>query len=137
MPIVRMPVVLHANYPHANCPHANSPHASCPSCQLSACQLSACQLSFMPIIRMPIVHMPIVRMPIVLAPSLRQTSPLFEQYLNECSEVRHNKILTVSLMCSLFQSLHFVGSKFEDCPKLFSKRFIYLTLIRSSLYVNP
>ncbi len=36
MPIVRMPVVLHANYPHANCPHANcphanSPHANCPS----------------------------------------------------------------------------------------------------------
>ena len=23
--------------------------------------------------------------------SLRQTSPLFEQYLNECSEVCHNK----------------------------------------------
>ena len=40
--------------------------------------------------------------------SLRQTS---EQYLNDCSEVCHNKIGTVSLMCSLFQSLHFVGSK--------------------------
>ena len=25
MPIFRMPVVLHANYPHANCPHANCP----------------------------------------------------------------------------------------------------------------
>ena len=31
MPIFRMPVVLHANYPHANCPHANSPNANCPS----------------------------------------------------------------------------------------------------------
>ena len=41
--------------------------------------------------------------------SLRQTSPLFEQYLNECSEVCHNKIGTVSLMCSLFQSFHSVG----------------------------
>ena len=52
--------------------------------------------------------------------SLRQTSPreLFEQYLNECSEVCHDKIGTVSLMCSLFQSLHFVGSiKIEDCSK--------------------
>ena len=38
--------------------------------------------------------------------SLRQTSPLFEQYLKKCSEVCNNK--TVSLMCSLFQSLHFV-----------------------------
>ena len=31
MPILRMPVVLHANYPHANCPHANRPHANYPS----------------------------------------------------------------------------------------------------------
>ena len=31
MPIFRMPVVLHANYPHANCPHANCPHANYPS----------------------------------------------------------------------------------------------------------
>ena len=31
MPIFRMPVVLHANYPHANCPHANYPNANCPS----------------------------------------------------------------------------------------------------------
>ena len=45
--------------------------------------------------------------------SLRQTSPLFEQCLNECSEVCHNKIGTVTLMCSLFQSLHLVGSKWE------------------------
>ena len=43
--------------------------------------------------------------------SLRQTSPLFEQYLNECSEICHNKIGIVSLMCSLFRSLHFVGSR--------------------------
>ena len=33
---------------------------------------------------------------------LRQTSPLFEQYLNKCSEVYRNKIGTVSLGCSLF-----------------------------------
>ena len=33
MPIFRMPVVLHANYPHANnnCPYASSPNANCPS----------------------------------------------------------------------------------------------------------
>ena len=31
MPIFRMPVVLHVNYPHANCPHADSLHANYPS----------------------------------------------------------------------------------------------------------
>ena len=33
--------------------------------------------------------------------SLRQTSPLFEKYMNECSEICRKKI--ISLMCSLFQ----------------------------------
>ena len=60
--------------------------------------------------------------------SLRQTSPLFEQYLNECSEVCHNKIGTVSLMCSLFQALHFVWSK---------KRIVLRHLLRGVvLYAN-
>ena len=35
---------------------------------------------------------------------LRQTSPLFEQYLNKCSEVCQIKIGTDSLMCNLFKS---------------------------------
>ena len=30
MPIFRMPVVLHANFPNANGPHANRPHANGP-----------------------------------------------------------------------------------------------------------
>ena len=53
MPIVRIPVVLHANCPHAKCPnakcpHANSPHANSPhaNCQATIqtvfCQSSLC-----------------------------------------------------------------------------------------------
>ena len=37
MPIFRMPVVLHSNYPHANCPLANSPNVNCPSTLQNNC----------------------------------------------------------------------------------------------------
>ena len=36
--------------------------------------------------------------------SLTQTSPLLEEYLKEYTEVCHNKIGAVSLMCSLLLS---------------------------------
>ena len=55
--------------------------------------------------------------------SLRQTSPLLEQYLNERSEVCHNKIGTVSLMCRQFALITSLCRKqIEGCLKTFVKR---------------